>query len=78
MRYSVIDCLNPDRDVLRCLPETLEQKQKLLDYQGALGIGAYDRDTFVGSLWFYRIEERGLGSPLAPPRSGWGRGSEDA
>lgn len=78
MEYAAIDCVNPDRDVLRCLPESIAKKQKLLDYQGAFGIGAYDNDTFVGSLWFYRIEEEGLGSPVAPPWSGWQRGNEGA
>lgn len=78
MRYAPVDCMNSERDVLRCLPESLEQKQALLDSQEALGIGCYDGETFVGSVWFYRIEDRGLGSPLAPPWSGWARGSEDA
>ncbi len=78
MEYAAIDSVNLDRDVLRCLPELLEEKHALLDYQAAFGIGAYDNDTFVGSLWFYRIEDKGLGSPVAPPWSGWRRGSEGA
>ncbi|GEM_PF-4974432 len=77
MHYKPIDLLNPDRDILRCLPESLEEKQRLLDYQGALGIGAYDNAAFVGSLWFYRIDKKGLGNPFAPPWSGWQRGNED-
>jgi len=78
MRYAAMDCIRPDRDLLRCLPESREEKQRLLDSQGAFGIGAYDNDVFGGSLWFYRIEERGLANPWAPPWSGWGRGSEGA
>jgi GNAT superfamily N-acetyltransferase len=77
MQYAAIDSVSPDRDVLRCLPESLEEKQELLDYQGAFGMGAYDNDAFVGSLWFYRIEDRGFGSPVAPPWSGWRRENED-
>jgi len=77
MEYRPVNTVNPDRDVLRCLPESLDQKQQLLDYQEAFGIGAYDGGAFVGSLWFYRIQEKGLGSPLAPSWSGWCRGSED-
>ena len=50
MQYAAIDSVTPDRDVLRCLPESREEKQQLLDYQGALGIGAYDNGVFVGSL----------------------------
>ncbi len=78
MQYTPVDSVNPVRDVLRCLPESLEEKQQLLEYQRALGIAAYDKGTFVGSLWFYRIEDKGLGSPLAPPWSGWRRGSKEA
>ena len=78
MEYAPIDSANPDRDVFRCLPESLDEKRALLDYQDALGIGVYDSDIFIGSLWFYRIEDKGLGSPVAPPWSGWRRGSESA
>ena len=76
MEYVPISSVNSDRDVLRCLPESLEEKRALLDYQAAFGIGAYDSGIFVGSLWFYRIEDKGLGSPVAPPWSGWQRKGE--
>ena len=71
MRYEAIAELRPERDVLRCLLESPEAKQSLIAHQGALGIGAYDAALFVGSLWFYRVEDRDRGAPLAPDWSGW-------
>lgn len=75
IQYGAITGLHPERDVLRCLPESDKVKQSLITHQDALGIGAYEDGIFVGSLWFYRIEGR-KGSPYAPPWSGWNCESE--
>ena len=77
MEYTPIDSVNPDQDVLRCLSPDTEQRQRLLEYQGAFGIGAYDNGVFVGSLWFYRVENLELGNPFAPTWSGWCHSAED-
>jgi hypothetical protein len=75
VQYLPIESVNTDRDVLRCLPESLEQKQQILSHQGAFGLGAYEQRRFVGSLWFYRIEDLSQASPHAPPWSAWHRGA---
>ena len=49
MQYEAIAELRPERDVLRCLPESDDAKRALIAHQGALGIGAYDDGLFVGS-----------------------------
>ena len=77
MQYRPIAELRPDRDVLRCLPESVDAKQSLVAHQGALGIGAYDDGLFVGSLWFYRLEDPASGCPLAPIWSGWHGDSDE-
>lgn len=66
MQYEPITELRPERDVLRCLAGPNDAKRALIAHQGALGIGAYDDGLFVGSQWFYRIETRDAGCPLAP------------
>ncbi len=66
MRYEPIAELRPERDVLRCLAESDDAKSALVAHQGALGIGAYDGELFVGSQWFYRVESRDAGCPHAP------------
>lgn len=71
MQYRAIAELRPDRDVLRCLPDSVDAKRSLIAHQGALGIGAYHNGLFVGSLWFYRVEDPASGCPLAPIWSGW-------
>jgi hypothetical protein len=42
MRYEPVEEIRSERDVLRCLPESDEDKQSLLAFQGAFGIAAYD------------------------------------
>jgi hypothetical protein len=76
MRYEVLGEIRPERDVLRCLPDSDADKQSILEYQSCFGIAAYDSDTFVGSLWFYRIVNKELACPPAPPWSGWSKESD--
>jgi len=66
MQFEPITELRPERDVLRCLAESDDAKRALLAHQGAIGIGAYEEGLFVGSQWFYRVESRNAGCPLAP------------
>jgi hypothetical protein len=73
--YSAITTIEPERDVLRCLPESIDIKKKLLSFQGSFGIGAYDNGTFVGSLWFYLMIDGELGNPYVPDWSGLKLGS---
>lgn len=59
---------------LRCLPDG-GKLEFCLGYQEAIGIGAWDDDLFVGSLWFYRLDDD-LVNPYAPPWVGYRRGNE--
>ena len=72
--YQAITKIDPERDVLRCLPETLEGKQALLNFQGALGIGSYENELFMGSVWFYRMEDN-PSCPYTPEWSEWHKAS---
>ena len=68
--YEPITEIRPDRDVLRCLPESAAEKQALLEKQAAFGIGAFEDGIFVGSVWFYWIAAADSIS-AAPEWSGW-------
>jgi len=60
---------------LRCQPDggSLEFN---LRHQEAIGIGAWDDELFVGSLWFYRLDDN-LTNPYAPAWVGYRRGNEE-
>jgi GNAT superfamily N-acetyltransferase len=61
---------------LRCLPDGGSLEFCLRD-QGAIGIGAWDDDLFVGSLWFYRLDDD-LTNPYAPPWVGYNRANRES
>lgn len=61
---------------LRCLPDGGSLEFCLGD-QGAIGTGAWDDDLFVGSLWFYRLDDD-LTNPHAPPWSGYNRANVES
>ncbi len=56
---------------LRCLPDG-GSLEFCLGYQGAIGIGAWNDDLFVGSLWFYKLDDD-FTSRYAPPWCGYNK-----
>lgn len=75
--YKAITSIEPERDVLRCLPELFAERMNLLSFQKCFGIGAYNDGSFVGSLWFYAINDPSIGNPYAPDWTGLKLGSEE-
>jgi len=59
---------------LRCLPDGGSLEFCLAD-QEAIGIGAWDDDLFVGSLWFYKLDDD-LINPYTPPWGGYNKANE--
>lgn len=59
---------------LRCLPDGGNLEFCLAD-QDAIGIGAWDSDLFVGSLWFYKLDDD-LINPYTPPWGGYNKANE--
>ena len=60
---------------LRCLPDG-GNLEYCLAYQDAIGIGAWDDDLFVGSLWFYKLDDE-LINPYNPPWGGYNKANEE-
>jgi len=61
---------------LRCLPDGGSLGFCLRD-QGAIGIGAWDDDLFVGSLWFYKLDDD-LTNRYAPPWVGYSKANTES